>query len=55
MTSTYWILIWQWVALASCVSFFVLSAVVSVFALRDARDMFRDLSAGRQTDEGEST
>lgn len=43
MSVAAWSTVWQAVIAATCVAFFGLAAYVSFGAVRDARDMFREL------------
>jgi hypothetical protein len=38
-----WSVVWQVVVAGACLSFFGLAAVIAWGAVRDAREMFRDL------------
>lgn len=39
-----WSLLWQCVIAGTCIGFFSLAAYISVGAIADARDMFRELA-----------
>lgn len=43
MSLAAWSIIWQTVIALTCVSFFALAAYISIGAIRDLRDMFREL------------
>jgi hypothetical protein len=44
MNISAWSLLWQIVIAATCIGFFALTAYISVGAIADARDMFRELA-----------
>ena len=44
MSVSAWSLVWQFVVAGTCIGFFLLTAYISVGAIADARDMFRELA-----------
>jgi hypothetical protein len=44
MSVSAWSLLWQIIIAGTCIGFFALTAYISVGAIADARDMFRELA-----------
>jgi hypothetical protein len=44
MSVSAWSLVWQVIIAGTCIGFFSLTAYISVGAIADARDMFRELA-----------
>ena len=44
MSVSAWSMVWQLVVAGTCIGFFLLTAYISVGAIADARDMFRELA-----------
>jgi hypothetical protein len=53
MSVTAWSILWQIVIAGTCVAFFGLAAYITLGAVRDARDMFRDLRATQHSGHSE--
>ena len=54
MSITTWSMVWQVVVAGTCIGFCLLTTYISVGAIADARDMFREL-AEDQPDENQSS